>query len=59
MGLRRLGRNDYIGSVFGGSHCDGFADASAGAGDEQGLAFQISHGFFLDPTIYLIAWIEC
>jgi hypothetical protein len=42
MRLRRLGRDDDLGSVLGGLERDGLADAAARAGDEDGLAGEFS-----------------
>ena len=43
-GFGRLGGDDDVGAVAGGPQRYGLADATAGAGDEQGFAGQIGHG---------------
>ena len=52
--LGGLGGDGDIGAVAGGPKRDGQADAAAGAGHEQGLAFQRHHAgsFWLGLTPY-------
>ena len=42
MSLSGLGCNNNTGSILGGLEGDGFADATAGAGDEDSLASEFT-----------------
>ena len=49
-----LGGDDDLGSILGGLQGDGLADASAGAGNQHGLAGKFSEtGFYLENSTQL------
>ena len=54
MRLRRLGGDDDVGAVAGRPQRYGLADATAGAGDEQGFAGQVGHGDYSLNMVLLV-----
>ena len=54
MRVGGLGGDDDPGSILGGLQGDGLADASAGAGNQHGLAGKFSEtGFYLENSTQL------